>query len=116
MLTCKMLSMTGRERERVIRELRDLAEVMVQGTLTSTTRTCGRAACRCHRGERHGPHTYLSFRTPEGRSSSRYVPPEEVPRFEAGVAAWKRFRELATLLGAANREAPGTGRGRARPA
>ena len=111
-----MLSMTARERARAIGELRGLARIMVQGTLTRTTRTCGRASCHCQRGERHGPHTYLSFRTPEGRSSSRYVPPEEVPRFEAGVAAWKRFRELAAQLGAANREAPGTGRGRARPA
>jgi hypothetical protein len=111
-----MLSMTTREREGAIRELRGLAEIMVQGTLTRTTRTCGQASCRCHRGERHGPHTYLSFRTPEGRSSSLYVPPTEVPRLEAGVAAWRRFRELASLLGAANRAALGEGRGRARQA
>lgn len=99
-----------------MRELLRSAEVMVQGTLSHTTRTCGRPSCRCHRGDRHGPHTYLSFRTPEGRSSSLYVPPEELPRFEAGVAAWKRFRELAQALARDNREALGKGRGRARQA
>lgn len=99
-----------------MRELLRSAEVMVQGTLSSTTRTCGQPSCRCHRGERHGPHTYLSFRTPEGRSSSVYVPPEELARFEEAAAAWKRFRELGSVLAQANRAALGKGRGRARQA
>jgi len=46
---------------------------MLQGSLAETTRTCGTPGCRCHRGERHGPHTYLSFKTPEGRSIVEFV-------------------------------------------
>ena len=77
---------------------------MLQGSLSVTTRTCGRANCRCHRGERHGPHTYLTFRTETGRSSSLYVPAAERKRFEQGVAAWDRLWTLATQLSQLNRE------------
>lgn len=77
---------------------------MIQGSLSQTTRTCGQATCRCHRGERHGPHTYLTFRTPDGRSSSLYVPPAERPVFRTGVVAWARFWRLATRLATKNRE------------
>ena len=80
------------------------AQVMLQGSLSQTTRTCGRPTCRCHRGERHGPHTYLTFRTPDGRSSSVYVPPSELPRFRQGVGAWDRFWKVATQLAQRNRE------------
>ena len=77
---------------------------MLQGSLSVTTRTCGRANCRCHRGKRHGPHTYLTFRTETGRSSSLYVPAAERKRFEQGVAAWDEFWTLATQLSQLNRE------------
>ncbi len=91
-------------------ELVGLAATMIQGSVSETTRTCGREGCRCQRGERHGPHTYLTFRTAEGRSTSRYVPEAERGRVAAGVAAWQRFWELASELAAENRAAisPGT--------
>lgn len=92
------------KRSALLEQLLEVAPVMLQGSLTRTTRTCGTPNCRCRRGQRHGPHTYLSFKTPEGRSSSLYVPVAELERFEEGVAAWKRFGELATQLANLNRE------------
>jgi len=105
------------ERGRLLDELLAAARVMLQGSLSQSTRTCGRPTCRCHRGERHGPHTYLTFRTLEGRSSALYVPLAELPRFREGVAAWKRFWRVATQLARLNREGvvldrrAGTGKG-----
>lgn len=78
---------------------------MLQGSLSETTRTCGRPGCRCHRGERHGPHTYLTFKTPEGRSSAVYVPAAARREAQAGVAAWARFWTLAVQLATQNRQA-----------
>ena len=91
-------------RQRLIRSLLRAAETMLQGSLSETTRTCGRPSCRCQRGQRHGPHTYLTFRTPEGRSSALYVPAAERKRFRQGVAARDRFGSLATRLAQLNRE------------
>lgn len=94
-------------RDAALRRLTRLAEVMVQGSLSRTTRTCGREGCRCQRGERHGPHTYLTFRTADGRSSSRYVPKAELERVTRGVAAWQEFWQVAGALAAENRETIG---------
>lgn len=76
---------------------------MLQGSLSETTRTCGNPGCHCHQGARHGPHTYLTFKTPEGRSSAVYVPVARVAEAQAGVEAWKRFWALAVALAADNR-------------
>ena len=78
---------------------------MLQGSLSETTRTCGNPGCRCHRGKRHGPHTYLTFKTPDGRSSGVYVPAARVRAARAGVAAWGRFWTLAVRLATLNRQA-----------
>ena len=102
-LTRNITSMKTR-REMMLDRLLEAAEVMLQGSLSQTTRTCGRPGCRCRRGERHGPHTYLTFRTSEGRSSSLYVPPAELADFHQAVAAWGRFWKLATELSRRNRE------------
>ena len=50
------------------------------------------------------PHTYLTFRTPEGRSSALYVPAAELERFQQGVAAWDQVWAVATQLAQLNRE------------
>lgn len=77
---------------------------MIQGSFSRTYRTCGHPGCRCQRGELHGPHTYLTFRSPEGKSRSLYVRQGEETAFEAAMAAWDRFKQLATELGKENRE------------
>lgn len=77
---------------------------MLQGSLSETYRTCGYEGCRCHRGHPHGPHTYMTFKTPAGRSSALYVPAERVAEARGAVAAWKRFWELAVRIAEGNRE------------
>lgn len=97
-------------RQKRVAELVQLAESMVQGSFSQTFRTCGTPGCRCHRGEKHGPHTYLTFRTPKGRYTSLYVPQSELARFQEAVGAWNRFKELAAELARENRELLAQGR------
>ena len=80
---------------------------MIQGSFSVTTRTCGTPGCGCHTApaKRHGPHTYLTFKGPAGRTTSRYVPDHAAGEAREAVAAWVRFRELAGELAALNREA-----------
>ena len=96
--------MNNSQRQAKVRRLCREVERMLQGSLSQTTRTCGRKGCRCQRGERHGPHTYLTFKTPEGRSSGVYVPSAAVGEVQEGMAAWKRFWDLAVELSADNRQ------------
>ncbi|MGH9188692.1 MAG: DUF6788 family protein [Acidimicrobiales bacterium] len=60
-------------RRRLARGLPDL-EAVLQGSVVSQGRRCGKEGCRCARGELHGPYVYLSLG--RGRADSRllYVP------------------------------------------
>jgi hypothetical protein len=87
------------------RRLLRLADRMVQGGLSETTRTCGNPACRCHRGQRHGPHLYLTFRTPDGRSSALYVPRGAEQDVRRDRAAWAAFWHTGVALSHLNRAA-----------
>jgi hypothetical protein len=84
----------------------DLAtQTMVQGGLSSTTRTCGKPACPCHQdpARRHGPNLYFTWRS-NGKPHALYVPPEHAEQAEAARAAWARYWEIGIQLAALNRE------------
>jgi hypothetical protein len=60
-------------RRRALAERLGSVEEVLAGTLTEQTRRCGKAGCRCARGEPHGPYAYFTAR-PQGRGRARYVP------------------------------------------
>jgi hypothetical protein len=88
------------------RRLLKLADTAIQGGLSETTRTCGNPRCPCHQdpAKRHGPHLYLTFRTPDRRSSGMYIPREHERDIRASVAAWAKLWETIVDIGARNRE------------
>ena len=92
-------------RKKLLEELAHLSETMVQGGLSSTTRTCGKPQCPCHSdpARRHGPNLYLTWRG-EGKSQALYVPPQHAEEAKAAQQAWARFREIGGELAALNRE------------
>ncbi len=89
----------------LLRKLKQLAQVMVQGGLSETTRQCGHPSCACARdpAQRHGPHLYLTYRE-EGKSRSLYVPAEHAEEARQTHAAWAEFWEVSCALAALNRE------------
>ncbi len=97
----------SRKRKTLSPKIQHLAATAVQGGLSETTRTCGNRACACHQdpARRHGPHLYLTFRTPDGRSSALYVPREHEPRVRKAVHAWAQLWETIVEIGRQNREA-----------
>lgn len=56
---------------------------------------CGKPACRCRRGDLHGPYVFLYWRDTQGRQRRRYVKQADVPAVE----------EIVTSRRAADREA-----------
>lgn len=101
--TQNIMSRTGKT---LFPRLQRLAAVAVQGGLSETTRTCGNPACACHKeaGRRHGPHLYLTFRTPDGRSSALYVPREHEAKVRQAVEAWAQLWETIVEISHRNRE------------
>ena len=78
---------------------------MVQGGLSETFRSCGKATCSCHDdpASRHGPHLYLTYRD-DGAGRSLYVPPEHAAEARAAHDAWAAFWTIGCAIATLNRE------------
>ncbi|MGH8247872.1 MAG: DUF6788 family protein [Gammaproteobacteria bacterium] len=92
-------------KQQLLRRLLRVAEGMVQGGLSETTRRCGNSGCICYRdpAQRHGPHLYLTYRS-EGKNRALYVPAEHADEIRQAQAAWKEFGEIVSAIVAVNRE------------
>ena len=92
---------SAKQRKALMQGIEELANRAVFGTISETYRTCGNAGCRCHRGEKHGPHLYVSYRGPDGKTTGYYVPKAAHESLREGVEAWHalqaRLRELAEI-------------------
>lgn len=86
------------------RELVRLTSEILFGTLSERYTICGKATCRCARGERHGPVVQVSYRGPEGKTTGYSVPQASADAVRRGVEAWHRFQALARTLAERNRE------------
>ena len=67
---------------------------VLAASFNSYSHRCGRAACRCHHG---GPlHTgqHLTFKGPDNKTRSVYVPQDLVPEVRAWIAAHQRLKRL----------------------
>ena len=72
---------------------------VICGSLVSMSRTCGKAGCRCARGEKH-VSLYLSGKM-EGRRRMVYIPPELEEEARRCVAAWREADALTQEVSAA---------------
>lgn len=66
------------------------------GSITEQFNVCGQPGCRCKdpkHPQKHGPYYQLSF-TWQGKSSTRFLRPEQVEGMRRKVANYKRLREL----------------------
>jgi hypothetical protein len=99
------MSIRTQERRRVLlRKLSALARTALFGTPSESYRTCGQPTCRCHQGEKHGPHLYLSFRGAEGKTTGHYVPQDLADAARSGITAWHEAQDVLRELAEINRE------------
>jgi hypothetical protein len=89
-------------RARLARRL-PAVDTTLRGALHHQLRRCGKAECRCARGELHGPYVYLSVRT-GARSRLLYVSAEVVEAVTRRVAATGRIDAALAEISAINLE------------
>jgi hypothetical protein len=93
------------QRDRLVREIQALAPQALLGSVSKTYRRCGNRKCRCHSGgPKHGPHLYVSYRGPAGKTTGYYVPEATRAAVRSGVEAWKRIQACLRELSADNKE------------
>jgi hypothetical protein len=98
--------MAGRDR---IEEIIAATGKMLWGSLGAVYRRCGNKGCHCATGDKHGPVFYLT-RNEDGCTRNIYVPSELRAEVEAGVAAYRRYRELGQEIAEANARRLGLGK------
>ena len=98
-------------RDSWLEEIIGAAHQMLWGSLGEVYRRCGRPTCHCAKGEKHGPVYYLT-RNERGRTRNIYVPEELRAEVEAGVEAYRRYRELGQKVAEDNARVLGLGKRR----
>lgn len=78
-------------------------QATLRGTLQRQGRRCGRAECRCSRGELHGPYLYLAVHG-DGGGRSVYVPGGLAETVGALVGATTRQEAALTEISLINLE------------
>jgi hypothetical protein len=94
-------SLTALEQERssILQEMVRLPDFR-SGSITTTSGTCGKPNCRCHRPNQtgHGPNFRLT-RKVEGKTvTETFATPAELRKAQREVEAFHHFRELAQRL------------------
>jgi len=90
-------------REGLTRVLPPLAEVL-RGSLMERYLTCGNPACKCARGERHGPVWYLSVTLDQTRRAGCTVPGDQVEQVRRWIENYHRVKESLEKVSDINRE------------
>jgi len=66
------------------------------GSLVKQYVVCGKAGCRCQRGQKHGPLYYLYWKE-QGRSRSLYVPREKVAEVRRQIQNYRSLQKGLAL-------------------
>lgn len=97
-------------RKQQVAEVVRLTARMLRGTVTPLYRRCGTPTCYCATGEqKHGPVYSLNW-SKDGQPARIYLAPELVEQVQAGVEAYRRYRELGQQIAAENAQAVGLAR------
>ena len=65
--------------------------------------TCGNPACKCARGERHGPVWYLSVTLDQAHRTGSTVPPEQVEQVRRWIENYHQVKERLEKISDINR-------------
>jgi hypothetical protein len=80
----------------MISKQRKVVPKMLAGAVIAQYVCCGKAGCRCARGELHGPYWYRKWR--EGRRQWKaYVKPQDVAAVRAACAAERELMSANRL-------------------
>ena len=92
----------GRRYEALLRRILAERGPLIRGSFGARSRVCGKAGCRCTRGELHESR-YLSA-TDGGRVRQVHVPVAEEEKVSAGVGRYRRFWQVRAGLAELNEQ------------
>ena len=92
------------QRRRGLVKLLPPVEETLRGSLVERYLTCGNPACKCARGERHGPVWYLTVTLGPGRTTGGIVAAEQLPQVRSWIDNYHKVKEHLEKISEINRE------------
>ena len=93
-----------RRRRQGLAEQLPPATDILRGSLVERYVTCGNPACKCAKGERHGPMWYLTVTLGRGRTTGGIIPSEKVDEVRGWIENYRRLKEHLEKISEINRE------------
>ena len=93
-----------RQRKQGLAKLLPSVTEILRGSLVERYVTCGNPACKCARGERHGPVWYLTVTLGKGRTTGGIIPAEKVDEVRGWIENYHNLREHLEKISDINRE------------
>jgi hypothetical protein len=89
-------------RQTLLRQLRP-PPGLLRGSYVEQFLTCGKAACPCHQGQKHGPYYYLTVCLAAGKIRKFLLrTADQQQQAQAGTAAYRQFMEAIEELSQIN--------------
>ena len=76
----------------------------LRGSLVERYVTCGNPACKCAKGERHGPIWYLTVTLGPGKTTGGIVASDQVEQVRDWVQNYQKVKDHLEKISAINRE------------
>ncbi len=93
-----------RQRRQGLTKLLPPFSEVLRGSLVERYVTCGNPACRCARGERHGPVWYLTVTLSAGHTTGVIVPPDQVKEVQGWIENYHQVKQRLEKISDINRE------------
>lgn len=93
-----------RQRRQGLAKLLPPVTDILRGSLVERYVTCGNPACKCAKGERHGPIWYLTVTLGRGRTTGGIVPADKVDEVRAWIDNYHKLKDQLEKISEINRE------------
>jgi hypothetical protein len=93
-----------RERRKGLAKLLPPVTDILRGSLVERYVTCGNPACKCAKGERHGPIWYLTVTLGRGRTTGGIIPEDKVAEVRGWIENYHKLKEHLEKISEINRE------------
>lgn len=77
---------------------------ILRGSLVERYVTCGNPACKCAKGERHGPIWYLTVTLGRGRTTGGIIPEDRVGEVRSWIDNYHTLKDQLEKISEINRE------------
>ena len=90
-------------RQGLAQQLPPVTEIL-RGSLVERYVTCGNPACKCAKGERHGPVWYLTVTLGQGRTTGGIIASDKVDQVRGWIENYRQLKDRVEKISEINRE------------